>query len=184
MPRATPEAILLVDGYNMVGAWHELKRVRDKRGLEEARHQLVETLMGYSSYQGFDTQIVFDAQYRDLPNHREVITDHVSVCYTDFGQTADSFIERTCAIFRQDVRKFKQRLIVATSDQAQKLTVIGFGAEWMSAERLANDVEFVARRVHRQIKPSKKPTGRFLMHSIDPAAQQRLAKLRFGDRNP
>jgi hypothetical protein len=182
MPRATPEAILLVDGYNMVGAWHELKQVRDRQGLEEARRRLVEALMGYSSYKGFETQIVFDAQYRDSPNIREVITEHVSVYYTDFGQTADSFIERTCADFRQDIRKFKQRLIVATSDQAQKVTVIGFGADWMSAERLANDVEFVARRVQRHLKPAKKPTGRFLMHSLDPIAQQRLAQLRSSDR--
>jgi predicted RNA-binding protein with PIN domain len=181
MPRATLDAILLVDGYNVVGAWHELKQVRDRQGLEEARRHLIEALIGYSAFQGFETQIVFDAQYQDTPNNREVITRHLCVHYTDFGQTADTFIEKTCADFRSDIRKFKQRLIVATSDRAQQLTVVGFGAEWMSAEQLANDVEFVTRRVQRQLKTSKKPSGRFLMHSLDPIAQQRLSKLRFGD---
>lgn len=180
MPSSAPQALLLVDGYNIVGAWHDLKQVRDRDGLEEARRKLIEALIGYSAYQDFDTQIVFDAQYRDCPNNREIITSHLCVCYTDFGQTADTYIEKTCADFRHDMRKFKQRLIVATSDRAQQLTVVGYGAEWMSAEKLANDVEFVAHRVHRKLKPTKRSTGRFLMHSLDPAAQKRLTDLRFG----
>lgn len=182
MPRSTPQAILLVDGYNVVGAWRELKELRDQRGLEEARHRLIETLMGYSSYQGFDTQIVFDAQYRDSPNNREVISPFVCVHYTDFGQTADTFIEKTCANFRQDIRKFNQRLIVATSDRAQQLTVVGYGAEWMSAEKLALEVESITQRVQRKLKPAKKASGRFLFKSLDPDAQKRLEQLRYGDR--
>lgn len=182
MPRSAPQALLLVDGYNIVGAWHELKKVRDREGLEEARRRLIEQLMGYSSFQGFDTHVVFDAQYRDTPNNREVVTRHLSVCYTDFGQTADTYIEKTCADFRQDIRKFKQRLIVATSDRAQQLTVVGYGAEWMSAEQLANDVEFIARRVQRSLKPTKKSSGRFLMHSLDAEAQEKLTQLRFGNK--
>ncbi len=183
MPRSAPQALLLVDGYNIVGAWHELKAVRDREGLEEARRRLIDTLIGYSAYQDFETQVVFDAQYRDSPQNREVVTRHLCVCYTDFGQTADTYIEKTCADFRYDVRKFKQRLIVATSDRAQQLTVVGYGAEWMSAEKLANDVEFTARRVQRKLKPTKKSSGRFLMHSLDPDAQERLSKLRFGEKD-
>lgn len=180
MPRSVPQAVLLVDGYNIVGAWHELQRVRDREGLEEARRRLIEALLGYSAFQGFDTQVVFDAQYRDSPNNREVVTEHLSVHYTDFGQTADSYIEKTCADFRHDLRKFKQRLIVATSDRAQQLTVVGYGAEWMSAQQLANDVECIVRRVQRKQRSAKKTSGRFLFNSLDPIAQQRLAKLRFG----
>jgi hypothetical protein len=182
MPRSAPQALLLVDGYNIVGAWHDLKKVRDRQGLEEARRRLIDTLTGYSAYQGFDTQVVFDAQFRDTPNNREVITGHLSVHYTDFGQTADTYIEKTCADFRHDIRKFKQRLIVATSDRAQQLTVIGYGAEWMSAEQLANDVEFIARRVQRKLKPEKKSAGRMLMHSLDPEAQKKLTQMRFGKK--
>lgn len=180
MPRPTLQAVLLVDGYNVVGAWHDLKRIRDRDGLEEARRCLVESLTGYSAFQGFDTQIVFDAQYRDTPGVCEIVTPNVSIHYTDFGQTADTFIEKTCATFRYDIRKFHQRLIVATSDRAQQLTVTGYGAEWMSADRLAADVEAVVQRVQRKQKPAKKPSGRLLGHSLDPVAKQRLAELRFG----
>jgi uncharacterized protein len=179
MPRPSPQAVLLVDGYNMVGHWHELKQVRDQEGLEAARRRLIEALVNYSAFQGFDTQVVFDAQYRDTPMSREIVTQHLLVHYTDFGQTADTYIERSCADFRQDIRKFQQRLIVATSDRAQQLTVVGYGAEWMSADKLAREVDFIARRVQSQQK-TKKSAGRFLINSLDPQAQQLLTKLRYG----
>jgi uncharacterized protein len=180
MPRSTLQALMLVDGYNVVGCWHELKQMRDSEGLEAARRQLVEVLINYSAYQGYDTRIVFDAQYQDLPGDREVVNSYLSVQYTDFGQTADTYIEKTCAAFRNDVRKFHQRLIVATSDRAQQLTVVGYGAECISAEQLSLDVDTVLRQVNRRKKPYKKPASRFLAHSLDPEAQQKLMKLRFG----
>ncbi|SRR5579883_440491 len=181
MPRSSPQAVLLVDGYNVVGLWADLRQVRDRDGLEFARRQLIEALAGYSAFHGFDAQIIFDSQYRDGGSSREVITPNLAVCYTDFGQTADTYIEKTCADFRYDMRKFQQRLIVATSDRAQQLTVVGYGAEWMSAERLQAEVEFTIRQVQqRRQKAAKKPTARFLAHALDPAAQQRLANLRLG----
>ena len=69
MPRSTPLAILLVDGYNVVGSWADLKQTRDRDGLEGARRQLIEVLTNYSAYQDFDTRIIFDAQYRANRRH-------------------------------------------------------------------------------------------------------------------
>ncbi|MEB3337127.1 MAG: NYN domain-containing protein [Leptolyngbyaceae bacterium] len=180
MPRRSPQAILLVDGYNIVGAWTELRERRDRDGLEAARRELAEALVNYSAFQDFETHLVFDAQYQDTPGVAEVVTQHVSIYYTNFGQTADTYIERACAQFRQDLRKFQQRLIVATSDRAQQLTVVGYGAEWMSAQKLSQEVEFTARRVLRKQQTPQKSSGRFLANSLDPIAQQRLAKLRLG----
>jgi predicted RNA-binding protein with PIN domain len=182
MPRSSPQAVLLVDGYNVVGTWAELRRVRDRDGLEESRRQLAEILVNYSAFQGYDTQLVFDSQYRDAAGNREVLTSHLCICYTDFGQTADTYIEKACAAFRYDIRKFNQRLIVATSDRAQQLTVVGYGAEWMSAEKLEADVAAVNRRVQHRQKPERKSSGRFLAHSLDPVAQKRLRQLRFGNK--
>ncbi|WP_421658199.1 NYN domain-containing protein [Leptothermofonsia sp. ETS-13] len=180
MQRPSPQALFLVDGYNVVGAWADLRRVRDHDGLEEARRHLIEILANYSAFQGYDTQLVFDSQYREAASNREVITSNLCVCYTDFGQTADTYIEKTCAAFRHNLRKFHQRLIVVTSDRAQQLTVVGYGAEWMSAEQLAADVKAIHRRVQRRQKPVRKSSSRFLAHSLDPIAQKRLTQLRFG----
>jgi len=186
MPASQSEAILFVDGYNMIGAWPHLVHLRDREGLEPARRELTEALLSYSVAQNFDTQIVFDAQYRDTPGSREVITSYLSVCYTDHRQTADTFIEKSCAAFRKDLRKFSHRLIVATSDRAQQLTVVGYGAEWMSAQRLWVEVELSAGQVHHKqktLRQQKQSSRRLLSSALDPAAQAHLAKLRFGHQN-
>jgi predicted RNA-binding protein with PIN domain len=178
-----PQAILLVDGYNVIGASAELKQRRDRQGLEDARRELVELLAGYSAYQGYDTQVVFDAQYQDTPGSRDVITGSLTICYTDYKQTADTYIERACALFRKDLRKFEQRLIVATSDRAQQLMVVGYGAEWMSAQRLLVDVELAVQRVSRkrqQLARREQSSRRFLSNALDPVARQRLTQMRFG----
>lgn len=70
MPASIPQAILLVDGYNVIGAWPDLTRIRDRDGLEAARRALLETLLSYSASQDYDTQLVFDSQYRDTPGSR------------------------------------------------------------------------------------------------------------------
>lgn len=82
----SPQAVLLVDGYNIIGAWPCLRKTRDKAGLEPARWELIEALTSYSAFQGYDTQIVFDAQYQNSCSNRETITELLSVYYTDFGQ--------------------------------------------------------------------------------------------------
>lgn len=180
MARSTAQALLLVDGYNMIGAWSHLKQASEQDGLEAARRDLIESLINYSAFQGFDTQIIFDAQYQGTPGTKDVITPHLLVFYTSFLQTADSYIEQACAKFRHDIRRFHQRLIVATSDRAQQLTVTGYGAECLSALQLQADVEMAACRVRSKQKQQGRSPGRFLASSLDPAAQQRLAKLRLG----
>ncbi|MEO0458768.1 MAG: NYN domain-containing protein [Cyanobacteria bacterium P01_A01_bin.114] len=180
MASSTAEAILLVDGYNVVGAWPELIRLRDQLGLEPARNQLAEDLANYSAFKAFETWLVFDAYGQQQPHRQESVTNHLSIHYTSFGQTADSYIERACALFRKDSRKFQTRLIVATSDRAQQLTVVGYGAEWISAQQLGSDVHFSRQHVKRRQKPAKQSKKRFLADSLNPEAQAKLARLRQG----
>ncbi|MBD1937516.1 NYN domain-containing protein [Microcoleus sp. FACHB-68] len=174
--------VLLVDGYNIIGIWPDLTKTRDHDGMESARRELIEALVNYSAFQGFETRLVFDAQYQDTGSTREEITRHVSVHYTGFGQTADTYIEKICANCRHEFTKLKQRVIVATSDRAQQLTVVGYGAEWMSAQQLAYDIEAIGNQVRRKQQSSKPSARRLLASSLDPIAQQRLAQLRMGRR--
>ena len=181
MTQTPPQAVLLVDGYNIIGAWPYLKRIRDTDGLEASRWQLVEALVNYSAFQGFATQVVFDAQYQNTCSNQEVITQNLSVYYTEFGQTADTYIEKICAARPYPHRSHLFRLIVATSDRAQQLTVMGYGAEWLSAQQLYYDVEATAVRVRNKNKIRKQSSSsRFLANSIDAKARQRLAELRMG----
>lgn len=182
MPPASSQALLLVDGYNVIGSWHSLLQIRDQYGLEEARRELVTSLIDYSAYRNYETLVVFDSQYQDAPGSREPVTGNLIICYTDYRQTADTYIEKTCAQYRNDSRKFEQRLIVATSDRAQQLTVVGYGAEWISAQQLRSEVEFAAQHIRRKQRSIRKTQSsqRFLASAIDPAARQRLAQLRMG----
>jgi uncharacterized protein len=181
MSRSIVPAVLLVDGYNIIGAWPCLIKTRDHAGLEAARGELVEAMTNYSAFQGYETQVVFDAQYQNTPSNRETITEFLTVHYTDFGQTADTYIEKTCASLRHQIAQcLLSRMIVATSDRAQQLTVQGYGAEWLSAHQLCGEVETTVCRMRHRYQSQKQPKSRFLANAIDPKARQRLAELRMG----
>jgi uncharacterized protein len=181
MPRTSVPAVLLVDGYNIIGAWPCLKKTRDSAGLEAARGELIEAMIGYSAFQGYETQIIFDAQYHNATSNKEVITELVSVYYTDFGQTADTYIEKICASLRSHITTSRiSRMIVATSDRAQQLVVQGYGAEWLSAQQLCNAVETTVCRVRQKYQSRQKSNSRFLASAIDDKARQKLAALRMG----
>ncbi|MGH2413099.1 MAG: NYN domain-containing protein [Microcystaceae cyanobacterium] len=180
MAVSTTQALLLVDGYNIIGAWSSLKKTRDRHGLELARQELVETLINYTTHQGFEAQIVFDSQYQKTPSSQENYTPTLSVHYTAFAQTADTYIEKICASFFRQYTSLPSRLIVATSDRAQRLTVVGYGAEWMSAQQLATEVETSASQVRKKQHSKQQSQSRFLFNSLDAKVQQRLAQWRKG----
>jgi predicted RNA-binding protein with PIN domain len=180
MARSSSDAFLYVDGYNMIGCWPDLLETRDRHGLEAARNKLIEALVGFSAYQGYVTEIVFDAHYQTTPENREIITKNLSAHYTAYQQSADTYIELICARFRNQIERFNHRLIVATSDRTQQSVVSGYGAEWMSAQRLHSEVESATQRIRRQQKTNGRSRHRGLFHSLDSKAQQQLTRMRFG----
>ncbi|MGB8698634.1 MAG: NYN domain-containing protein [Thermosynechococcaceae cyanobacterium] len=178
---ASREATLLVDGYNIIGVWTPLALSRDRDGLMVARDKLVGELTNYSAFQGYQTRLVFDAHLRrDSAGNAEAVTDLLEIYYTEFGETADSHIEQFCAQARFRTHASRQRLIVATSDRAQQLTVMGYGAEWMSAHQLISDIECVAQKIQRKQTSNAKKNPRLLSHSLDPSAKKKLERWRHG----
>lgn len=175
------QAFLLVDGYNIIGSWSELKKSRDLHGLDAARNSLIESLINYASMASSRVQIVFDAHYQRTPSYLEEYTPLVSAYYTAFSETADTYIEKFCATSKHNQDRLEPvRLIVATNDRAQRNVVTGYGAECISSQRLAGEVELSARRMRNKKRPQKQSSGRFLFNCLDPAAQQRLRQLRQG----
>jgi uncharacterized protein len=97
MNASSASVLLLVDGYNMIGAWKTLKSgsncgsiFSDRSHLEASRLRLVRDLIDYSAFQGYTTQVVFDAQQRDCPGNCEQMSAQLTIYFTDFGQTATS----------------------------------------------------------------------------------------------
>jgi uncharacterized protein len=184
------EVILLVDGYNVIGAWKDLypneeTPLQQTHGeeLEVARNRLIEQLINFSSFEGYFTTVVFDAHNRDTPSVTEVLTPNVSIYYTEYKETADTYIEKFCAAHRTDTR-LKTRVLVATSDRAQQLTVGGYGAEWLSSLQLVNNIESSSRKSRDAAFGKKKPqkgtgSGR-LFNSLDAESQAVLSAMVHG----
>ncbi len=168
--------LLLVDGYNIIGSWSSLKAIRDLHGLEQARRELVETLINYTVQKGYKTQVVFDSQYQKTPSSVEHHSTHLSICFTAWTQTADTYIEKVCAtFFRRQVSNYN-RIIVATSDRDQYLTAMGYGAEWMSVDVLVKDIESSRSQVRRKQRSNKRSRGRLLFNCLDAQSQEKLAR--------
>ena len=179
MVAPSPQTILLVDGYNVIGAWPKLQRKKEKEGLEEARQALIESLTSYSAFHGCPTTIVFDAHYQQRMSAKTQITDEVEIHFTDAGQTADSYIEFFCAQSRHTINEFR-RIIVATSDRDQYLTVMGYGAEWMSSNQLIRNIQMTLGKIRDRTKKPKKSSRQLLSSVIDPESKRKLERLRFG----
>ncbi|WP_066189160.1 MULTISPECIES: NYN domain-containing protein [Gracilibacillus] len=125
--------VLLVDGYNMIGAWEELKVLKDK-DLEQARQLLIEKMAEYQAYRQRKVIIVFDAyEVRGLENHQEQYK--VEVIFTKENETADQCIERLIKEFKN----VRTKVFVATSDYTEQRTIFAQGAFRMSAREL--DIE-------------------------------------------
>ena len=126
------QQVLLVDGYNMIFAWEELKDMADS-SLENARSMLIETLANYQGYCGTRIIVVFDAYKR--PANPGSIENYGSlqVVYTREGETADQYIEK---FVLENVKKL--HLTVATSDGLEQMMVFGQGALRLSARELGN----------------------------------------------
>jgi uncharacterized protein len=184
------EVILLVDGYNVIGAWKDLypneeTPLQQTSGeeLEVARNRLIEQLINFSSFEGYFTTVVFDAHNRDTPSVNEILTPNVSTYYTEYKETADTYIEKFCAGHRTDTR-LKTRVLVATSDRAQQLTVGGYGAEWISALQLVNNIESSSRKSRDAAFGKKKQhkgngSGR-LFNFLDAESQAKLSAMVHG----
>ncbi len=176
----TYQAILLVDGYNILGTSSYFKKIKKKNGLEAARDSLIECMINYAGYKAIESKIVFDAHFQRTPSKEEKYGDRISVHYTAYDQTADTFIEKFCACFYYQREDRKKRLVVATSDQAQRHTVVGYGAEWISAQGLVSEIDTTNSTQRRRLNTRTKSRGRFLMNSLDSKTQQALAQMRLG----
>lgn len=136
-----PEEYLLVDGYNIIFAWPELRDL-SRDNLEAARGKLMDILCDYQGYRGCHLILVYDA-YKVKGNPGEVFQYHnICVVYTKEAQTADQYIERTVHEMREKMPKKGRYLItVATSDALEQMIVWGAGAVRMSAMGLKSAIE-------------------------------------------
>lgn len=148
--------ILLVDGYNIIGAWDELDALKDI-DMGQARDRLIEYMADYQAYSGYRVIVVFDAYYvRGIQNKLE--NYKVEIIYTKEKETADESIERLC----KSLKNVKNLVYVATSDFAEQRTIFGQGALRKSARELHIELKDIEREIelniegHQKVKPLSK----------------------------
>lgn len=135
-----PEYIL-VDGYNIIFAWDELKKLAEE-SLDLARSTLINRLCNYQGFRRCNLILVFDA-YKVRGDHREVEqVCGISVVYTKESETADTYIEKVSHELSKN-----HRVRVATSDGAEQIIILGNGAYRVSAEEFRREIEAVEKAI-------------------------------------
>jgi len=136
---------LLVDGYNIIFAWDELKKIAEEN-LDAARSQLINILCNYQGFRQCNLILVFDA-YRVKGNKGEIEKVHnISVVYTKEAETADSYIERVSHELGKE-----HRVRVATSDNLEQIIILGNGAYRVSARDFYAEVKQVEAAIRKFI---------------------------------
>ena len=131
---------LLVDGYNIIFAFPELRALAEEN-IDSARLALLDLLSDYQGFTGYTLIAVFDAYRRKDHKEERYPWHNLFVVYTKTAQTADSYIESFSG------RHAASDIVtVATSDGVEQIIVRSQGALLLSASELREDM----LRAHRE----------------------------------
>ncbi len=132
---------LLVDGYNIIFAWDELKELA-KINIDSARDRLIDIMCNYQGYTQCELILVFDA-YKVRHNAGRVEKTHgISVVYTREAETADMYIEKVTHRMAG-----KRRIRVATSDNLEQMIIFGHGALKIDSKAFLDEVKSVENAI-------------------------------------
>ena len=157
-------AILLADGYNILMAWEKAGDME----LSHAREALIERMDNYAGATGIRCILVFDG-HRAEGNPGSVASwDTMEVVYPRTGQSADSYIERTCF----ELMERGCRVAVVSGDGMIQSLALGMGALRVTPREFLREMERAAQEVLRQ-----QPAGRERISLLDGADARTVAIL-------
>ena len=137
---------LIVDGYNVIHAWPELKALMNQ-SLEAARDGLIDRMAIFAQVRTVDVTVVFDAHRTTAMANAEDMIQGVRVIYTRKGHSADHAIERIAYA----AGEAGDPIIVATSDRFQRDLVRGMGGAVISATELERQVVEAEKELGRSV---------------------------------
>lgn len=151
---------LLVDGYNIIHSWSELKELA-KDNLDAARTRLIDIMCNYQGYKKCILILVFDA-YKVKNNLGSSYKYHnIYIVYTKEAQTADMYIERTTHELAS-----KYNITVATSDALEQLIVLGQGGKRISSRELRLEVERLDKEKLEEYRRKQAKGYNYLLEDI------------------
>lgn len=168
------EEYLLVDGYNIVFAWEELKELAEA-DIHVACDKLMDILSNYQGYKKCTLILVFDA-YKVEGHAEEIIPYHnIYVVYTKEAETADQYIEKTVhRIGRQ------YQVTVATSDRLEQVIILGQGANRISARGLKEEIEETMKSLRQEWREQRQTSRNYLFDQIDEDLARDMEAVRLG----
>lgn len=168
------EEYLLVDGYNILYAWEEMRELM-KVTVDGARQSLMDILCNYQGYKKCHLIVVFDA-YKVSGNIGSAQDYHnIHIVYTKEAETADQYIEK----FAHEMGR-KYRVTVATSDGLEQLIIRGQGCILMSARDLKEDIMRVGRQIEEEHGRLPKPGKNYLFANVEKELAEYLEAVRLG----
>lgn len=166
---------LLVDGYNIIFAWDDLKKQANEN-LEAARYRLADLLCNYQGYKKTGVILVFDG-YKSKGNEGSVFRYHnIDIVYTREAQTADNYIE----LVTQKIGR-KVHITVATSDGLEQVIILGKGAARMSARELKIEIEKTEKLIQQDLDTHHTSAGNSIMDNLPADMAAMLEQLRQSD---
>ena len=155
------EQYLLIDGYNIIFAWEELRELAE-RNIDSARGKLLDILCNYQGAKKCQVIAVFDA-YRVQGHKTEFLDYHnIHVVYTKEAETADQYIEK----FAHD-NASKYDVTVATSDRLEQIIIRGQGCRLISAREFWEETERTNEEIRLEFE-DKKPAEKQYMGEFIP----------------
>lgn len=141
---------LLIDGYNIIFAWDELKKTAEE-SLEDARNLLIGKLCNYKAVRDENIILVFDAyNVKGNPGDAEKVRG-ITVIYTKEAETADAYIEKSTETLCK-----KYRVKVATSDNLEQVIIFGHGAVRVTAAELKTKIENAENEMREFIRNNER----------------------------
>ncbi len=142
----TREKYLLVDGYNVIFAWDDLKELATVN-IDGARGKLMDILCNYQAICKCELIVVFDA-YR-VKGHDTEISDYhnIHVVFTKEAETADQYIEKFA---HQNGRKYN--VTVATSDGLEQIIIRGQGCNLISSRELKEEIDRASKDIMQKFQ--------------------------------
>lgn len=170
------EEYLLVDGYNVIFAWEDLRELAEAN-LHAAQDKLMDILSNYQGYKKCTLILVFDA-YKVEGHQEEVLKYHnIYVVYTKEAETADQYIEKTVhKIGRQN------QVTVATSDRLEQIIIMGQGAQRISAKGLREEIEETNRQLRLDWHQHRQSSRNYLFDHISEELAQEMEQVRLGKK--
>lgn len=165
---------LLVDGYNVIFAWEELKELA-KVSIEAARDKLMDILCNYQGYKKCVLILVFDA-YKVEGYALEIQKYHnIHVVYTKEAETADQYIEK---VVHHIGRKY--HVTVVTSDGVEQVITMGQGGTRISSRDFLEEIEYTKKLIEEDNEKQRVSDRNYLFDHADEEFVKKMENIRLG----